>query len=155
MEIPVDLSVKFLRKEKEQLVLEDRTANRSTKVVSAQFADRYFRYGVLVEPLVGIQCVISPEIINRSVETIRTALGDNVDLRSPGLAVFGWIGVRHNLDFRDGIDRRVSQNRALRAIVVVRGTVYRKHVAGALSATEHDVRAAQNALRAGVEPVLC
>ena len=86
----------------EGLVLEDWAAERTAKLVLTKPRQHGNRRTKLVG--VGIKLVVAEELIQRAVEAVRAALGDDVDHRSGRPTRVRRKGIGHDANFLDGID---------------------------------------------------
>ena len=129
----------FLAEEEEQLVvasgLADGTADREAPVALVDLGLRSpLRMLVL---RVGIPLRVALDVVDRSVEPIRSALGGRRDLQAARPAVLGLVRRREDLDFLDRLDVHLQEHR-------VAAGVHRRH------AVHHDVVRAAAAETRGV-----
>src|SRR5258708_23603292 len=100
----------------EGFVLEDRTAQRTTELVLTKLRFRSMR----AELVRGrVQLVVAEEFIQRAVEAVRTALGDDVDHRAGRPAYVRREGVGNDANFLDGINAGAHTNGDVHALVLV------------------------------------
>src|SRR5882757_1887908 len=100
----------------EALVLDDGPAQASTELVQPVFGARV---GTLGEVIVGIQFVVTPELIERAMKSVRSRLGNYVNHRSWCTAQFGREGVGDDLDLLNGVDRWTDHDQTLLELIVV------------------------------------
>ncbi len=149
--VPRVLLVPLRRCEEMQLVLDDRSANRAAEVVALQLVLRLVRS--LEEVVLRVQRVAAAEVEAAAAELVRAAAGDDVDLRAAGLAELRAVAVAQDLELLDRLDRRVDEDRAVRADVVVVRAVDRPEIRGDVAAADREVRAAEQALVLDVEEI--
>src|SRR5579864_6991404 len=77
---------------------------------------------------------------------VLTRLGDDTDDRSRRLAVFRTIGIAQHFELGDRIYRRIDQNRAVRAFIVIVSAVEQEQVIRARVPVHCNVNTTQNAL---------
>ena len=95
---------------KEQLVLDDRTAEGAANLVEAQFL---LRHALLVEKeIVGVQLVVAEEVPGAAMPAIGTGLGHQVRDGSGAAAVLGRVVQAELLEFRDRVLDRDIVNTA-------------------------------------------
>ena len=80
----------------------DGTADGVAAVVAARF--RFRRIRPVVEPRVRVPIGAAAVPVARAMEVLRAALGDDLHLTADRAAVLGLVGVREDLELRDGVD---------------------------------------------------
>src|SRR6266581_2928364 len=118
------LAVPFFRPKEIYSVLLNRTADGVTEIVAAQ--QLFLAAGVawhsaaaLEEEILGIQKVVTAEVVDVAMVLVASALGYHVDLCAACAAKFGSVAIALDLEFIDAINGRVNKNGALRADIVV------------------------------------
>src|SRR5437016_6166041 len=106
--------------EKEQLVLNDGSANRPTEHIPAEFRLGYHRRRVEpIFPLVCIQHVVPEELEYITVETIGTGLDRRADDASLEIPEFGGCILGNHIEFLNGINTGSKAHEIVRNLVVV------------------------------------
>ena len=145
------LAIPLERSEEVQLVLDDRPAEGAAEIVTAQLLFRLV--GDLQEVVAGVQRVVAREVEGASLELVVAAARDDVDLGATGLAVLGAVAVAEDLELLDGVHRRVHQNRAVGADVVVVRAIHGPQVGGDRAAADGQIGSAEQPLVLDVEEV--
>src|SRR5260221_2888394 len=87
-----------------QLVLQDFSACRGAKLIASKRGLRCGAAGInIVEKILGIQRIVAQEVERRTVEYVRSALGDGIQLRG-ATPKFRAVGIRLHLEFLNLID---------------------------------------------------
>src|SRR5215831_16217885 len=137
-------AVPFLRPEEKQLVFYHRTADVVAPVVAAE--NVLLDSVEIVEVVGGIQRIVAAEVVSAAMESVRTTAGDQVDDCAHGLAVFGTITIAKNLEFLNGVNRWIYQDRTIRTDVVVVDAIHHEYVASGVIAIDGKIDASQQAL---------
>src|SRR5258707_5012863 len=104
-----NLAIPFLGPEEKDFVLLDRPTNGVSKVVAAKLGRMGPRIVGLKIGVVGVQDVITSEVIGAAVKLVGAALRDQGDL-APGIsAVLGSIAVPLDLELLNGINGRINK----------------------------------------------
>ena len=85
------------------------------------------------------------------MEFVRTTAGNQIDDGAHRLAVFGAIAVAQNLEFLNGIDRGIHQDRTVGTDVIVVDAIHHEDVASGVVAIDGEVDASQQSLVLAVE----
>ena len=93
------LAIAFIISENESLVLLNRTAQRSSKIIALKLRDV-----ALIEKIAGIEIAVADELVERAVQRIRASGGHDADLGTGTLSVFGAIGIGNHVEFANGVD---------------------------------------------------
>ena len=93
------LTESFIVAEQKKAIFLEGATGRASELISAEGRNRS-----LVEGSRRIESAVAQELKNGAVKLIRSGLGDNADLRSGALAVFGGISIGEHVEFADGVD---------------------------------------------------
>ena len=134
-----------------QFVFDQRSAERAAEVVPLQLFLGLVR---LLEKIVrGVQRVAAPGIEPGTVKPVPPFARDDVDLRAAGAAKFRTVAVAEDLEFFDRLERRVDENRSIRADIVVVRAVNGPHVRRHVAAAHREIGPAEQPLVLDVEGV--
>ena len=89
-----NLAEAFVISKQEGLIFFDWCAQRAAEHIALEV-----RYFCLIEEISRIQRAVAQELVRVSVKLVRPRSGHDVDLGTRTLAVFGAVGVLHNLKF--------------------------------------------------------
>src|ERR1700749_3228357 len=101
---------RFIVREEENLVFDNRAANRGASLIGVGIG--LGRSCEVVEPLVGVQVVISPIVDRVSVEGVGAGTGEDVFLNTAQAAILCAISIGHNVDLVNVIGAKQQIARA-------------------------------------------
>ena len=103
--------------EEERLVFLNGRAHRASELIACKARNRG-----AVKEIPRIQIVVANELIQRSMQLVTSALGDDGNLRPGVLAVFGIVGMGQYIKFADRIHAQQQPADAARCHIVFRRT---------------------------------
>src|SRR6185437_11347703 len=107
------LACALIIREEEELVLNDGAAKICAELIQLQ---RQLSTGF--EVVMSVKSVVAEELKHRAVKLIGAALGDDIHLRSEGMAGLGGVAVVGEIDFLNAVDAGAGNVRLLLAFGV-------------------------------------
>src|SRR5579871_3937742 len=83
--------------ENEELVLDDRAAQRPAELVALKLGDR-----TSIEEVARVEVAVAQELVNAAVKLVRAGCCDDTDLPARTFPIFGAIGVKDHIELAHG-----------------------------------------------------